>query len=171
MTASARRFDSFEQALALSFEEEISKEGYFAALSEAELDSRNAVIFAKLARIDPETAPALRPMATALGLTPTDEFALRRKGRESARKRKHQTFADFMVRILRDYPAYIEEFNPLSALCPPKAKAAAKPFIDHEVAMIDMAQIYLTGSGDPHASLDTYLNRLALWPVGSPSEW
>lgn len=159
MTATARRFDSFEQAFALSFEEEISGETYFAALSEAEPDPRHAAIFAKLSRIEAATVAALRPLATALGLTPADEAAVQQSGRDAVRNRKPRSFVEFMAHIDRDYPAYVEEFAQLDALAPPEAKAAARLLTDHEVAMIDMARIVLAGEGDPHAPLDAYLAR------------
>lgn len=161
MTATARRFDSFEQAFALSFEEEISGETYFATLAEAELDPRNAAIFAKLARIEAETVAALRPLATALGLAPVNEVAIQRNGRDSAHNRKGQPFSDFMAHIVRDYPAYVDEFAQLHELCPPEAKTLAQLLTDHEIAMIDMAHIFLAGVGDPHAPLDAYLAQVS----------
>jgi hypothetical protein len=154
LTATARRFDSFEQAFALSFEEEIAGETYFDTLSKAEPDPRHAAIIAKLARIEAATACALRPLAVALGLTPADEVAVRRKGRVSAHNRKGRPFADFMAQIVRDYPAYVAEFARLYELSPPEAKELAQLLADHEVAMIDMARIFLAGEGDP---LDAYL--------------
>ena len=162
MTAKARKFQSFEQAFALSFEEEISGETYFAALSAAEPDPRHAAIFAKLARIEAETVRALRPVAKVLGLAPVDEAAVQRKGRVSARNRKGRPFADFIAHIAQDYPAYVDEFVQLCELSPPEAKDLAQLLVDHEVAMIDMAQIVLAGEGDPHAPLDAYLHKVRL---------
>lgn len=126
MTATARRFDSFEQAFALSFAEEISGETCFAALSEAEPDPRHAAIFAKLSRIEAETVKLMRPMATALGLTPADEAAVRQSGRDAVRHRKPRPFAEFLEHILRDYPAYVDEFAQLAELSPPEAKDMAQ---------------------------------------------
>ena len=157
MTATARRFDSFEQAFALSFGEEIAGETYFDTLSKAEPNPRHAAIIAKLARIEAATVCAQRPLAVALGLTPADEVAVRRKGRVSAHNRKGRPFADFMAHIVCDYPAYVEEFAKLYELSPPEAKELAQLLADHEVAMIEMARIFLAGEGDPHAPLDAYL--------------
>lgn len=160
MTAKARRFDSFEQAFALCFAEEISGETYFATMSEAETDPRNAAILRKLALIETENIRALRPLAISLGLAPQDEAAIRQEGRESANNRKTLPFAEFMAHILSDYPAFVAEFDQLDELSPPEAKAAAKLLYDHEVAMIDMALTFLTGTGDPHAPLDAYLDQI-----------
>ena len=160
--AKARRFHSFEQAFALSFEEEISGETYFAALSVAEADPRHAAIFTKLAQIEAETVRALRPVATELGLTPVDDAAVQQKGRVSARNRKGRSFIDFMAHIVRDYPAYVDEFAQLCELSPPGAKDMAQLLVDHEVAMIEMARIVLAGEGDPHAPLDAYIDQVRL---------
>jgi hypothetical protein len=164
LTATARRFDSFEQAFALCFEEEIAGEADFATLATAEPDPRHAALVAKLARIETASAWHLRPLATALGLTPVDEAAVRRKGRVAARNRTGRPFADFMAQIVRDYPAYVEEFAQPSEPSPPEARALARLLADHEVAMIDMARIFLAGEGDPHAPLDACLAQ-----VGRPA--
>jgi dimethylamine/trimethylamine dehydrogenase len=163
MSATARRFDSFDEGFALSFNEEISGESYFAALAEAEADPRAAALLTKLSLIEAKTLAAMRPMAVARGLLPPDEDAIRQSGRMSARDRKHGTFDAFAAHVVRDYPAYVEEFTQLEALAPPEAKPLARLLTDHEVVMIDMARLVLAGQGDPHAPLDGYLSRIAAY--------
>lgn len=159
----ARAFASFEAAFALTFEEEISGEAFFAALSETEPDPRRAALWARLALIENRTVAALRPLASALGVTPADEAAVRQTGRDEARDWQARPFLQVMALILRDYPAYVEEFESLHALAPEAARAMARLLIDHEVAMIDMARAELSGATDPVAPLDQYLRNLEDW--------
>lgn len=167
--AKPRHFASFEQGFAISFAEEISGETYFAALSETEPDPRRAALWRKIELIERQTALALRPLATRLGLVPADEKAIRRSGREEAADWQALPFLDLMSLIIRDYPAYMAEFDALHASAPPDARAATQLLLDHEAAMIDMARAELSGIGDPAAPLDNYLAHLAFWSGDQPA--
>lgn len=154
----------------MAFEEEISGETFFAALSETEPDPRRAALWAKLALIENRTISALRPLATALGLTPADEAAVMQSGRDEAREWQVLPFIDVMATMDRDYPAYVAEFTSLRDRAPETAKASAQLLIDHEIAIIDMARAELSGTSDPAAPLDAYLGHLAGWTAGGPSD-
>jgi hypothetical protein len=160
MTATARHFAGFEAAFAIAFEEEISGVGYFDALSQREPDPRCAALYAKLALIESQTAAALRPLATALGLTPANEAAVLQSGRDEALEGQGLSFHQVMTAIDCDYPAYVTEFEALKVMAPASAGGAAQVLIDHEVAIIAMARAELAGNPDPGASLDAFLARL-----------
>ena len=167
MTATPRPFASFDAAFAVSFEEEISGETFFAALAETELDPRRAALWAKVALIEARTVAALRPLANAMGVTPADEAAIRRQGHDEAAEWQALPFADIMTLMVRDYPTgYLEEFRAMLPIAPPNAKSAVQLLIDHEVAIIDMARAELAGTTDPAAPLDAYLARVAVWTAG-----
>lgn len=162
MSAAPRTFASFEVAFAMAFEEEISGETFFAALAETEPDPRRAALWAKVALIENRTIAALRPLAEALGLTPTDEAEVRRIGRDEAAEWRALPFAEVMAIMVRDYPTgYLAEFKAMVPNAPAQAKAAVQLLIDHEVAIIDMARVELSGIGNPAAPLDAYLHDLA----------
>lgn len=167
MTASARRFASFEAAFAMAFEEEVSGETFFAALSETEPDPRRAALWAKVALIENRTVTALRPLAHALGLEPADEAAVRQSGRKDAAEWQALPFAEVMAIMVRDYPTgYLAEFEAMLPAAPPRAKAAVQLLIAHEIAIIDMAGSELAGTSDSAAPLDAYLSRLDDWTLG-----
>ena len=151
----------------MAFEEEISGETFFAALTETEPDPRRAALWAKVALIENRTVAALRPLAEALGVTPADEADVRRIGREEAAEWQALPFAEVMAIMVRDYPTgYLEEFKAMLPMAPARARASVQLLIDHEVAIIDMARAALSGSGDPVAPLDAYLSYLAGWTAG-----
>lgn len=165
--AHPRTFGSFEAAFAMAFEEEVSGETFFAALGETEPDPRRAALWAKVALIENRTIAALRPMAETLAVTPRDEAEVRRIGREQAAEWQVLPFAEVMAIMLRDYPTgYLAEFKAMLPIAPPQAKAAVQLLIDHEVAIIDMARVALSGSGNPEAPLDAYLAHVAGWSAG-----
>lgn len=167
MNAKARQFDSFDAAFAMAFEEEVSGETFFAALGETEPDPRRAALWVKVALIENRTVAALRPLAEALGVTPTDEAEVRRIGRDQAREWQALPFAEVMAIMVRDYPtSYLAEFEAMLPLAPAQAVSAVQLLIDHEIAIIDMARVELSGKGDPAAPLDAYLNYLAGWTAG-----
>lgn len=167
MTASARAFASFEAAFAMAFEEEVSGETFFAALAETEPDPRRAALWAKVALIENRTVAALRPLAEGLGVLPADESAVRRSGIVDAAEWQALPFAEVMAIMVRDYPtSYLAEFAAMLPIAPPKAIAAVKLLIDHEVAIIDMARAELAGKSDPAAPLDAFLSRLNDWTTG-----
>lgn len=162
MTASARKFDSFEVAFRMAFEEEISGETFFAALAEAEQDPRQAALWTKLARIENRTVAALRPLAETLGLAPQDESAVRQAGRAEAAEWQALPFVGAMEIIARDYPgSYLAEFQAMQTTAPDQARASVQLLIDHEVAIIEMARAELAGTGESEVPLDDYLARVA----------
>lgn len=167
MTASPRSFASFDAAFAMAFEEEVSGETFFAALAETESDPRHKGLWAKLALIENRTIAALRPLASALGLGPGDEAAVRQSGRDEAAAWQALPFAEVMAIMARDYPVgYLAEFKAMLPIAPALARASVQLLIDHEVAIIDMARAELSGHGDPNAPLDAYLARVAGWSAG-----
>lgn len=162
MTAKARSFASFKAAFAMAFEEEVSGETFFAALGETEPDPRRAALWAKVALIENRTVATLRPLAEAFGVTPADEAAVRRTGCEEAAEWQALPFADVMAIMVRDYPtSYLAEFEAMLPQAPAQAVSAVHLLIDHEVAIIDMARVELSGAGDPNTPLDAYLACLA----------
>lgn len=163
MTVIARRFASFEAAFAIAFEEEISGIGYFDALSQIEPNPRCAALLAKLALIENRTVAALRPLATALGLTPASEAAVLQSGRDEALEGQDLPFNEVMTTIDRDYPAYVTEFEALKVMAPASVAHAAQLLIDYEMAIINMARAELAGNPDPGAPLDAILARLGKW--------
>ena len=65
--------------------------------------------------------------------------------------------------MVREYPAYLEEFSGLKAIAPQEAFDVMDLLYAHEVAMIDFAKLELAGNRDPGAPLDAFLVRLGKW--------
>lgn len=169
MTAKPRVFANFNAAFAVSFEEEISGETFFAALAETEPDPRRAALWATVRVIEAQTVAALRPLAEAMGVTPADEAAVRQQGHDEAAEWQALPFAKIMAIMVRDYPTgYLEEFRAMLPLAPPHARPAVQLLIDHEIAIIDMARAELAGTADPAAPLNAYLSQVESWTAGGP---
>jgi hypothetical protein len=160
VTIVARTFSNFTEGFAFAYAEEISGETYFAGFAAAEHDPRRAAIWKKFALIENRMEAALRPLARTLGVMPKDPAALRQSGREEAIANPVQSWEVAMQEMVREYPAYLEEFAGLKAIAPPEAFAAMDLLFDHEVAMIDFAKLELAGRRDSVAPLDTFLARL-----------
>ena len=163
MTIVARTFTSFVEGFALAYAEEISGQTYFAGFAEAEPDPRRAAIWQKFALIENRMEAALRSTAVAFRGIPPDPAALRRSGRAEALANPVPSWEVAMEEMVREYPAYLEEFAGLKAIAPPEAFAVMDLLYDHEVAMIDFARSELAGSRDSEAVLDGFLARLAGW--------
>lgn len=160
MTIVARKFTDFAEGFALAYAEEISGETYFAGFAAEEHDPRRAAIWEKFALIENRMEAALRPLALTLGIMPKDPAALRQSGREEAIANPIQSWEVAMQEMVKEYPAYLQEFAGLKAIAPPEAFAAMDLLYDHEVAMIDFAKLELAGSPDSDAPLDAFLARL-----------
>ena len=163
MMQTPRPYANFAEAFALAYEEERSGESYFAALSAAESDPRRAALWAKLALIERSTHTILRPTAEALGLTPNDPDAVIQSGTDEAARWKSLTWHEIIAEIIRDYPAYVTEFEQLKSLAPAEMKRSAQLLLDHEIAMIDFARAEQAGDPNPDAALDAYLAQLPGW--------
>ena len=162
MTLTPRLYPSFAESFAMAYAEEISGESYFAALSAAEPDPRCAALWAKLALIEQRTHTIMHPLAAALGVLPADRQAEIQSGIDQAAAWT-SPWLDKMRLILRDYPAYVTEFETLKSLAPPEMQSVAQLLIDHEVAMVGFARLELAGDPDPGAPLDTYLAHVSTW--------
>lgn len=163
MTQTPRPCASFEDGFAVAYEEELSGETFFAALSEAEPDPRRAAIWAKFALIERRTHTVLRPMADALGLAPADLGAVLQSGRDAAVSWAAMAWDDIMALMVRDYPAYVTEFHEVKAVAPPDMQTAMQLLIDHEVAFIDFARAELAADPASATPLDAYLAHVAIW--------
>ena len=163
MTQTPRPYASFEHGFAVAYEEELSGETFFAALSEAQPDPRRAANWAKFALIELQTHRALRPMTETLGLAPADPDAVRQSGRDEAVSWAAIPWQDIMALMVRDYPAYVTEFHEVKAVAPPDMQTTMQLLIDHEVAFIDFARAELAGDPASAAPLDAYLAHVATW--------
>ena len=163
MTIVARTFATFAEGFALSYADEVSGETYFATFATTEPNPRRAAIWEKMALIENRMEAALRPVAKALGVIPPDFAALRQSGREEALANPSQSWEAAMEEMVREYPAYLEEFSGLKAIAPQEAFDVMDLLYAHEVAMIDFAKLELAGNRDPGAPLDAFLVRLGKW--------
>ena len=160
MTIVARTFATFTEGFALSYADEVSGETYFATFAEAEPDPRRAAIWQKIALMENRTEAALRPLAAAFGVIPHDLAALRQSGREEALANPVRSWEAAMEEMVREYPAYLDEFAGLKAIAPREAVDAVEKLYAHEVAMIDFAKMELAGEPNSTAPLDRYLDSL-----------
>ena len=155
-----RHFTDWQQALTLCFEEEVGGEAYFAALAlRYPPPARRALNL--FAQIEAVTYSALQPLMTRAGFRSRPAEALARDGAQEASGRPLLDWADFLRAIVRDYPAYMPEFEQTMALAPPQMRGALQILIDHEQALIDFAQASLDHNPKAMAFLTRFLDRYA----------
>lgn len=116
MTIVAQTFATFAEGFALSHADEVSGEAYFAAFAKAEPDPRRSAIWEKIALTENRTEAAPRPLAKALGVISPDLAALRQSGRVEALANPIQSWDAAMEEIVRENPAYLDEFARLKAI-------------------------------------------------------
>jgi ethylmalonyl-CoA mutase len=154
-----RDFADYAAALTACIEEEISGQAFFARLSDIN-QGRASDAFAKLARIEALTATALAPLIARHALTLQPKASLIAEGRAEANRLAAIAWPDFLARIRSDYPVYVTEFQQTTDRAPKADKPVLQILIDHEIAMIDFANLEIAGDPNSHAPLDAFIQRL-----------
>lgn len=154
---SARVFSDYHSALRLSYEEEISGEGYFACLA-GHFSGRPRDALLMIARMERVTATALRALIVRHGIGTTDQAALMAGGKAEAAAQEGITWDSLTRSMAEEYLVYMEEFDQLARLAPESDQAPITIAVQHERALIDFARREV--AGDPR-SLEPIVQFLA----------
>lgn len=128
----------------VAYEGEVAGEVYFATMASWHTgDARHALgLFAQVERI---TSTALRPVVLELGVAVADPATLRQRGIENAEAERTLSWDELVIDMCEHYPRYVREFERMLAISPPQYRAAAQLMLDHEVALVDAAQLLRDG--------------------------
>lgn len=145
------------QTLVQYFEEEISGEAYFLALTQYfdEPDQREKLIL--MAQVERYAAEEMRPLLRKYDLTPRTDSELHPLGRASYGRHEFSDWNDFMTDISVRYPNYLVQFAALENMAPGEDRQALRILTNHEVAAIAFADLELAGDTDSAAPMRRYL--------------
>lgn len=147
--------NNYLETLLQYYEEEISGEAYFYALTE-HFAEREKIIM--LARIERDAAQAVEPLLQKYGLKPRRESVLKNEGLSHVELHKSYSWAEFMAYIVERYPGYLDQFRALEQMAPPEDLAALNDLTGHEIAVIEFARRELARDPDSLAPLHQYLD-------------
>jgi dimethylamine/trimethylamine dehydrogenase len=136
------------------YEEEISGEAYFYALAD-HFAERDKIIL--LARIERVAAQAVEPLLQKYGLVPRSESELKNMERSYLESHQSYNWMEFMTYVTKRYPGYLEDFKALEQMAPIEDLPAINVLTDHEVAVIEFAEMELAGDPASLAPLQRYL--------------
>lgn len=154
----SRIFDTYQQALTACYEEEISGAAYFAALAKRHLPPGRAAL-ERFAQIEEITAAALAPLMAGHGFASQSTADLTAEGQAEAQSRAFLDWPDFLEKVVRDYPAFMPEFQQTIDLAPPQDRAALQILLDHEAAVIDYAAAAIAADPKADDHLSSFVTR------------
>ena len=140
-----------------AFEEEIVGETYYADLVGHFDEPGAGEKLALLSQIERRTAEVLRPLIERHGLVARDEAALKALAAPKVAEHGAGSWTAYMTRMVRDFPAYVAEFEGLEENAPEADRAALALLTRHEVAAIEFAELELAGDPDSLAPIREYL--------------
>lgn len=156
MAQRPRQFAGYDCGLLLSYEEEISGIGYFAALAGFHQGRpRRALLL--MSAIERATAAAIRPLLQRRGLRPAAADQLEASGRHQADHQRGLPWPQLVAEMADNYPAFVEEFRQIERLAPAEDRTAMGILIDHEVAAVAFAQREAAGDPRSLAPLEQFL--------------
>lgn len=144
MAISARVFADYHTALLISYEEEVSGEGYFAGLA-THFSGRPRDALQLIARMERVTATALQGLVARHAIAASDRAALLAQGEAEAARQQGLTWGDLTRAMAEDYPAFMKEFDQLQELAPMSDHAPIAIALQHERALIDFARREVAG--------------------------
>jgi len=136
------------------FEDEISGEAYFYGLAEHFAEREKTIL---LARVERHAAEAVRPLLHKYGLEPRQESVIRDQGKAYVEVHQSYSWREFMTYIVKRYPGYLDDFAGLENLAPAEDLPALNVLTDHEVAVIEFAEMELAGDPDSLKPLYDYM--------------
>ena len=136
------------------FEDEISGEAYFYGLAEHFAEREKTIL---LARVERRAAEAVRPLLQKYGLEPREESAIHAQGKSYVEVHRSYSWHEFMTYIIKRYPGYLDDFANLENLAPAEDLPALNILTEHEVAVIEFAEMELAGDPDSLIPLNRYL--------------
>jgi hypothetical protein len=159
MNFTPRVFPSFKAALAVAFEEEASGQAYFAALA-THRSGREREALELFVRLEELATRALQPMVTAHECAVFTPHGMHRQGEREAASLASFTWPQLLERMVREYPAYVAEFEELVGMAPDADRSTLQLLVDHQMAMIEFARRELAGEPDATAPLISMIERL-----------
>jgi hypothetical protein len=88
-----------------------------------------------------------------------DDATLRQRGIENAEAERTLSWDELIVDMCEHYPRYVREFERMLAISPPQYRAAAQMMLDHEVALVDAAQLLRDGAPNALAPVIAFIER------------
>ena len=136
-----RQFTNYIDALNLSYEEELSGQGYFEELASFFNDNQKKAL--KLMKeIEVIVVNHLQPLIKKYKLQKNKDeinyFIL--EGKKEAKLQKEMIWKEFLASIIKTYPSYTDEFEQIINLAPYSDKEFLKLLYEHERVFIDFAQ-------------------------------
>lgn len=145
---------TYLETLLSYYEDEIGGEAYFYALAEHFDESEKLIL---LARVERHAADAIQPLLEKYGLKPRDESVIKRDGRSYLEAHQSYSWPEFMAYIVKRYPGYLDDFRALEQMAPAADLSALKILTDHEVVVIDFAEMEIAGDPGSLTPLIQYL--------------
>ena len=163
MPQQPRIFPDFASALQLSLEEEFLGDALFDALAcFHEGKARQALRL--MAEIERGVISAMQPAIVRHGLKLADPEGLYEEGRREADAMRSMSWANFLIHVDEDYPAFLTEFEQLFRLAPEADKADAQLLLDHEVALMNFAAAERNGDPNSIEILTAFIRRISPEP-------
>ncbi len=102
-------------------------------------------------------AEAVRPLLHKYGLEPREESAIHDQGKSYVEAHRSYSWHEFMTYIIKRYPGYLDDFAGLENLAPAEDLPALNILTEHDVAVIEFAEMELAGDPDSLIPLNRYL--------------
>ena len=156
MQVKPRAFDSYEEGLRISYEEEVEGAAYFAELARYQLpENRRALLL--LADMERVTARTIAPLLLRHGIAVADDGKLRAHGVAEARAKQPTAWTDLIAEMASTYQSFVEEFMAIKAMAPPEDLPSLDVLVAHEQAMLSFAVMHQRGDSECLKPLTSFL--------------
>lgn len=155
-TQQPRDFNDYAAAIVLAYEEEISGEAFFQHLASF-YSARQRQAMLLLAEVERLTAISARPLIERHGLTTADPVALHIQGKASAEALRGTSWDALISGMVRNYPAFVLEFEQIERLAPAADRVLTRVLIEHEVAAVEFAELEAAGDGQSLRPLEAFI--------------
>jgi hypothetical protein len=163
MLEQPRIFTDFAPALQLFLEEEFMGGALFDALAGFH-EGKPRQALQLMAEIERGVIAAMQPAIARHGMKLADPEGLYGEGRREAEAMRSMSWADFLIHVDEDYPAFLDEFEQLFRLAPEVDKADAQLLLDHEVALMNFAAAERNADPNSIEILTAFIRRVTLAP-------
>lgn len=148
---------NYKETLLQYFEEEIMGEAYFYGLSAHCDEPDKQEKLSLLARVERHAAEAIRPLLDKYQLLPRSDLELAPIGKSWLKRHENFCWDSLMKCISVRYPDYTVQFKALEEMAPEEDLAPLKVLTDHEVVVIEFANMEITNHPASLEPIQRYL--------------
>lgn len=153
---------NYEQLLIKAYEEEVGGAAYFDELTTIFTQADEVRKLKVLVELENQTGAALYTLIQKHQLPTLSIEEINQQARKEAHLAEGKTWQQLVQIFAKDYPPYIQEFQNTFDLAPIEDKPILQQTIEHEVVLIEFANLEANAEKDSLSSVNRHLQKYIL---------